>query len=159
MICERCGMQNRDDNQYCSYCNQSLANTNSYARPSNQPTERQSDFGPSDYGQSNYGQSGYKPGAYGQTGYGQTDYEPPEDFDEADTHVTTLGWIGRFILLCIPVVGFIFLFVWAFGNNPRRSLKTFARANLVLTAISIVLGVIAGAVIVSLGYSMLDIGF
>lgn len=50
-------------------------------------------------------------------------------------HVTTGGWFGRIILSCIPVVGFIMLLVWAFGSTPQKSLKTWARAQLIFLLI------------------------
>lgn len=64
-------------------------------------------------------------------------------------HVTTGGWLGRIILTCIPVVGIIMLFVWAFGNTPQKSLQTWARAQLIflliLTAVIFFFAVVGSA--------------
>lgn len=65
--------------------------------------------------------------------------------------MTVGSWIITFILLAIPFVNIIMLFVWGFGAlNPRRN---FARAQLILMAIMIVLSIIAGIVIAVIGMS------
>ena len=60
--------------------------------------------------------------------------------------ISTLGWIGYFIVIVIPIVGIVMCFVWAFtdGNLNRRN---FFRAVLIMMAVSIVLGIIFSAVI------------
>jgi len=52
----------------------------------------------------------------------------------------TIGdWIITFIITYIPLVGFIMLFVWAFGGDTHPSKKTWAQATLIIFAISIIL--------------------
>jgi predicted permease len=41
-------------------------------------------------------------------------------------------WIVTYLLMCIPLVGIIMLFVWAFGSDTRPSRKTWAQATLIL---------------------------
>ena len=68
--------------------------------------------------------------------------------------ISTLGWIGYFIVTAIPIVGLVMCFVWAFdkGNLNRRN---FFRATLILMAVGIVLGIIFGLVLVPLYWSLL----
>ena len=66
-----------------------------------------------------------------------TKYEP----------ITTGGFIGIMLLLCIPIIGFILLIVWACGGCRKISKRSFARASLILTAIVLVLSLIAGLVL------------
>jgi hypothetical protein len=60
--------------------------------------------------------------------------------------ISTLGWIGYFIVTAIPIVGIVMCFVWAFtdGNLNRRN---YFRAALIMMAVFIVLGIIFSAVI------------
>jgi len=60
-----------------------------------------------------------------------------------DGVISTLGWFGILILPIIPIVGLIVYFVWAFGDGNRNR-HNFARAALILMAISFVLSIIFG---------------
>ncbi len=51
-------------------------------------------------------------------------------------------WIITFIITYIPLVGFIMLFVWAFGDGTHPSKKTWAQAYLIMMVIVIVLMII-----------------
>ena len=48
-------------------------------------------------------------------------------------------WVITTIILAIPIVGFIMLFVWGFGNNTQPSKANWAKATLIMIAVSIVL--------------------
>ena len=41
-------------------------------------------------------------------------------------------WIITTIILAIPIVGFIMLFVWGFGNNTQPSKANWAKATLIM---------------------------
>ena len=65
--------------------------------------------------------------------------------DQQGTNYTpmTIGdWIITFIITYIPLVGFIMLFVWAFGDGTHPSKKTWAQAALIMVAISIILAIV-----------------
>ena len=67
----------------------------------------------------------------------------------------TIGeWLITFIITYIPIVGFIMLFVWAFGGDVHPSKKTWAQATLIIFAIAIVLGIIFAGIIITLIGSM-----
>jgi hypothetical protein len=55
----------------------------------------------------------------------------------------TIGdWIVTFIISYIPLVGFIMLFVWAFGDGTHPSKKTWAQAALIMVLIFIILSIV-----------------
>ena len=63
----------------------------------------------------------------------------------------TIGdWIITLIITYIPLVGFIMLFVWAFGGGTHPSKKTWAQAVLILMVIGIILAIIFFGVIASI---------
>lgn len=68
---------------------------------------------------------------FNQSGY-QPQYKP-----------MTLGeWLITLLIQAIPLVGFIMLFVWAFGGDTHPSKKTWAQASLLFALIMIVLAII-----------------
>lgn len=48
-------------------------------------------------------------------------------------------WMVTMLVTAIPIIGFIMLFVWAFGDGSNPNKKSWARASLVFFAIGIVL--------------------
>lgn len=82
----------------------------------------------------------------------ETVYIRDEGYNE-DEHVSTWGWIGRWLIMCIPIVNVVMLFVWAFGGTPKRSLKTWARAQLLLVLIGILVTAIIVAILLATGYN------
>jgi hypothetical protein len=55
------------------------------------------------------------------------------------TVLTVKDWIITILITAIPLVGFIMLFVWAFGSNENPNKSNWAKAALIWTAISMVL--------------------
>lgn len=53
--------------------------------------------------------------------------------------ISTGGYIGIMLLMCIPVIGQILTIVWACGGCRKVNKRNFARAMLVFLIISIVL--------------------
>ena len=57
------------------------------------------------------------------------------------------GWIGRTLIPCIPLVGglvyFIMLFVWSGDKKKEDTFRNWARAQLIVMAIVLVLSIIA----------------
>lgn len=61
--------------------------------------------------------------------------------------VMSMGeWIITIIVSMIPCVGIIMMFVWAFGNGNENR-KNYCRANLIMTAIGVVLMIILYATV------------
>ena len=60
----------------------------------------------------------------------------------------TIGdWLITFLIQAIPLVGFVMLFVWAFGDGTHPSKKSWAQASLIMMVIVIVLMIIFFAAI------------
>lgn len=64
------------------------------------------------------------------------------------------GYFGYQILFAIPVIGFIFLLIYAFGGGRNINLKNFARSYFCVLIIAVVFAIIiiasgAGASILS----------
>lgn len=69
----------------------------------------------------------------------QQNYIPPQRQFKS---LTIGDWLITFLIQAIPVVGFIMLFVWAFGGDTHPSKKTWAQATLIFMAIVVVLTII-----------------
>ena len=75
-------------------------------------------------------------------------------------HVSVGAWIGIFFINVIPIIGplvyLVLLFVWAFGNTAKKSLKAYAKAQLIIAAVLIALSVLAAIVLAIAGFSFSD---
>ena len=63
---------------------------------------------------------------------GEEEYEETEPLSEVPSF---LNWFITFLIMDIPVFGFITLLVWAFGKNTDGVKKTFARARILYRVI------------------------
>lgn len=70
--------------------------------------------------------------------------------------VTVGNWMLVYVLMCIPLVNFIMLLVWAFGSSAPASQKNWAKATLlwmvILTVVYIVFGALIIGAMMSSGY-------
>ena len=65
------------------------------------------------------------------------------ELNQTDHKPLSVGeWIVTLIITAIPLVGFVMLFVWAFGSNTNPNKANWAKAALVLFAIGIVLSIL-----------------
>lgn len=53
--------------------------------------------------------------------------------------LTTKDWVITLLISFIPVVGFVMLFVWAFGSSENPNKANWAKATLIWYAIGLVL--------------------
>ena len=59
-------------------------------------------------------------------------------------------WILTYLLMCIPLVGVIMLFVWAFSSGNQPSKKTWAQATLIwIVVMSVLWFAVLGSVMAS----------
>ena len=62
---------------------------------------------------------------------------------EVINHNTSLiivgDWLVTFLIICIPIVGTVMMFVWAFGNTSQENKKTWAQAGLIFSLIIMVI--------------------
>ena len=57
--------------------------------------------------------------------------------------IVTLGdWLITLLIAAIPLVGFIMLFVWAFGSNTNINKANWAKATLIWLAVIVVLNLL-----------------
>lgn len=72
----------------------------------------------------------------------------------------TIGdWLITFLIQAIPLVGFVMLFVWAFGDGTHPSKKSWAQASLIFAIIMIVLVIILFAALWSMFSSLFNAGY
>lgn len=130
MICKMCNTENTDGTRFCQSCGQPLYeadNTNySDAVQNNQPY--------------------YPPTPQYQQS--SQNNRPTESYP-----MSVGSWIGVFFLSLIPIANIILLFVWAFGGTSKVSLKTYARAQLILSLIAVLIVAIIAIIIVAVGAS------
>ena len=102
------------------------------------------------------GQSYQQPNPYQQ----QNSYNPQSAYQQnpyqtnvKNTSTVSIGdWIITLILMMIPLVGFIMLFVWAFGGNTPESKSNWAKAMLIFYVIGFVLAILLwGAIAAFIG--------
>lgn len=74
--------------------------------------------------------------------------------------VSVGGWIGRTLIPCIPLVGgliyLIMLFVWSGDQKKEESFRNWAKAQLVVLAIVLVLTIVIAVVFGASIASMLE---
>ncbi|MBQ2816861.1 MAG: zinc ribbon domain-containing protein [Clostridia bacterium] len=75
-----------------------------------------------------------------------TKYEP----------ITTGGYIGIMLLMCIPIVGFVLMIVWAVGGCQKVNKRNLARASLIMTAIGLIISLIIGLAVRSVFNKAVD---
>lgn len=63
--------------------------------------------------------------------------------------VKTSEWLITYLVVSIPIVGFIMLFVWAFGSSTNPNKSNWAKATLIWIAIFTVIYFIFGAALVA----------
>lgn len=122
MECKKCGFSNSDDAQFCVNCGHPFQEEN------NSDTANQTQAAQHYQNRQYAPPYSYPP----QMPQQQINVTMPNTDNE---HVSTAGWVARLIVNSIPLVGFIMLFVWAFGGTPQKSLKNWARAQLLLNVI------------------------
>jgi cell division protein FtsW (lipid II flippase) len=63
-----------------------------------------------------------------------------EEFDNQNQKpMSVKDWLITLLLMAIPVVGFVLLFVYAFGNDENLNRKNWAKAQLIFLAIALAL--------------------
>lgn len=72
-------------------------------------------------------------------------------FQEKKQPISVMGWIGRSLISCIPFVGgiiyLVMLFIWAGDKTKEESFNNWAKAQLILMAIILGLGLVVGLII------------
>jgi ABC-type multidrug transport system permease subunit len=74
-------------------------------------------------------------------------YSAPVPYEDASP-LSIGSYLIMMIVSVIPLVNLIMLFVWGFGNSNRNR-KNYARAQLIILAIGIVLSFIFGSAVIA----------
>ena len=100
----------------------------------------------------------YQQPAYAQPSpvYAQPGQEPVPGPDSRYGLISTWGFIGIMLLLCIPIIGFILMIVWACGGCRKYQKRNLCRAMLIFMAVSLVISLILGFAIKGLVNSAID---
>ena len=64
--------------------------------------------------------------------------------------VSTLGWMGILLLLCIPLVNLVLAIVWACGGCRKVTKSAYARAWLLMMVLGLILTGVLGGVCYSI---------
>ncbi|MDR1763001.1 MAG: zinc-ribbon domain-containing protein [Dysgonamonadaceae bacterium] len=67
---------------------------------------------------------------------------PQAASDRSSRPISTLGYIGIFILFAIPVIGIITCIVWAFSSSVNANRRNLSRAVLFFTVLGIILAIV-----------------
>lgn len=132
MFCENCGAKLPDNAGYCPVCRTPIGG----GRPA----------------------AGASP-AYLQAQQQQRFYNQMPAYNPALALREPLGvgsFLGMLILSSLPLVGFILLLVWAFGGSVNQNKQNLARAYLLLSLITLAIGVIVTILSFAFGVSLLD---
>jgi len=96
-----------------------------------------------------YANNSYGPG-YPQPQQGYNPAQPPvypANMAQQDEHFSVGQWIGIWCWNLIPVVGgiiyLIVLCVYAFGDTPKKSVKNWAKAKLIIMLVVFIISIIA----------------
>ncbi len=144
MFCEKCGKNLPEGSKFCSGCGEKtmseIKETPKVAQqtppPVSQPVYSPPVQQPQQQTYSNPKQQAYSKPQLGMGALSVGDY------------------IKMMLLMFIPIVNFVFLFIWAFGKEANMNKKNFAKATLILSAISIVLWLIMLGLMMGFSSSM-----
>ncbi|MEA4832471.1 hypothetical protein SDC9_126837 [bioreactor metagenome] len=139
-FCTACGAQIPDDVKFCTSCGAEVKKPAQEKQNQQANTQQNNTFAPPPYQQAPYNNA-----------------VPPEG---SPFSLMSVGqYIGLFFLYSLPCIGFIFLIVFCFsGTNENR--KRFSRGllfySLIITAIGVIISLVASASIVAFITPYLD---
>lgn len=157
-FCTNCGATLDDDKKFCTECGASVNDTPAGAAPTPPPppppqSAPQPQAAPV-YAQAATAtmpppQSAYQPA----TAYGG-DVPPPKGSKYEP--ITTGGYIGIMLLMCIPIVGQILMIIWAFAARKVNK-RSLARASLIMMVVMLIISFLIGLAVKSLFGKVVDV--
>ena len=153
-FCTNCGATLDDDKKFCTECGASVneAPAGAVAPPPQAAPQPQAApvYAQTATATMSPPQSAYQPAAaYGgdMAPAKGSKYEP----------ITTGGYIGIMLLMCIPIVGQILMIVWALGGCRKINKRNLARASLIMLVVMLIISFLIGLALKSLFGKVVDI--
>lgn len=142
--CPKCGAFVDNNAKFCNICGQAMPNI--------QPANYASNGGytqPTYQAQPTYTQQSYAPNVPQSS---ITENNLPPEFKP----ISAWGYVGYNLLFSIPLIGFIFLIVYACGGTQNKNLKNYARSFFCILLLSIIISVILGILGIVFGMNLGD---
>lgn len=167
MICKNCSAQIPDGSKFCTVCGHKIVVEPFVAPKSQQPPQTEPTQVPP---QAQHMQTQHTQ-VPSQAPYTQIPPQvqqgqvPPYNLNDAqqqtvskntalDAPLTVLDFFLMSLLSFVPIIGFIFLLIWAFSGNTNTNRKNYARAALIWILVSIglviLLSIIGGGILNSM---------
>lgn len=153
MICKNCSAQIPDGSKFCTVCGHKIVVEPFVAPKPQQPPQTEPTQVPP---QASYTQippqvqQGHVP-PYNLNG---TQQQTVSKNTALDALLTVLDFFLMSLLSFVPIIGFIFLLIWAFSGNANINRKNYARAALIWILVSIglviLLSIIGGGILNSM---------
>jgi len=146
ITCNKCGASLADDTRFCTECGNKIeaAATPAEAAVTEEVKEPV-------YQQQTYQQPVYQQPVYQQPVQPQPVVQPVQQAPKIDAKpegkyalISTGGFIGITLLMCIPLLGQLLLIIWALGGCKKKQKTYYARACLILMIISIAFTALIG---------------
>ena len=137
--CANCGAELTPDTNFCTACGARVdvtpAAPQTPVQPPKQPTPTYKAVTPAPA-------PVQTPVYQAAPSYTSADAPPPEGSKYEP--VSTFGFIGIMLLMCIPIVGQLLTLLWAFGGCKKVQKRNFARASLFFMVISLIFTIFIG---------------
>ena len=155
-FCTNCGATLDDDKKFCTECGAPVneAPAGAAAPPPPPPQSAPQPQAAPVYAQAATAtmpppQPAYQPAA----AYG-ADAPPPRGSKYEP--ITTGGYIGIMLLMCIPIVGQILMIIWAFAARKVNK-RSLARASLIMMVVMLIISFLIGLAVKSLFGKVVDV--
>ena len=155
-FCTNCGATLDDDKKFCTECGASVNDTPAGATPTPPPPPPQQSA-PQPQAAPVYAQTAtatMPPPAYQPAAAYGGDVPPPKGSKYEP--ITTGGYIGIMLLMCIPIVGQILMIIWAFAARKVNK-RSLARASLIMMVVMLIISFLIGLAVKSLFGKVVDV--
>ena len=139
--CAKCGAELTPDTNFCTACGARVDAAPTQANPTPVPTSNPT-YNHMKTTQPPAAATAAAPVYQTVPAYAAVDAPPPAG--SKYELISTWGFIGITLLMCIPIVGQILVIIWAFGGCKKIQKRNYARASLVFMIISLIFTIFIG---------------